>query len=170
MEIGVGGYIARQDYGEIGTVTAWAGTLDWMVPVSSRFELSGEFFRGRAIGGMWGGVGTSVVFTGDPTDALTRVVPVNAIGGWSQLKFKPSQTWEFNAAFGEDNPFAQDVRQFAYGAYTPVMRNWTTMFNVIQRLRSNLLWSVEYRHLNTVPFSGSRATADHVNIAVGYKF
>ena len=170
IEFGVGGYVGRQDYGIQGAVTSWAATLDWTAPLGNKFEWSGEFFRGRAIGGLWGGVGTSVVFTEDPTDPLARVVPVNAIGGWSQLKFKPAQKWEFNAAFGEDNPFAQDVERFGYGPYSPVLRNWTTMVNVIQHLRSNVLWSVEYRHLNTVPFSGMRATADHVNIAVGYKF
>ena len=44
------------------------------------------------------------------------------------------------------------------------------MFNVIQRPRSNLMFSLEYRHLNTVQFSGKRATAEHVNLGVGVSF
>jgi hypothetical protein len=42
--------------------------------------------------------------------------------------------------------------------------------NVIQRLRSNLLLSLEYRHLNSNSLSGNRNTAEHLNAAVGVEF
>ena len=170
-QIGVGGYYARHDYGYQRNTDAWAATLDWSLPVSSWFQWSGEFFRGRALGGLWGGVGTSVVYTDYPSNPATRVVPVEAVGGWTQLKFKPNQKLEFNAAFGQDNPFASDLRQQGLNAtYSPILRNQTAIVNVIQRLRSNLLLSLEYRHLNSNSLRGNRNTAEHLNAAVGVEF
>lgn len=172
LRIGAGAYFARHDYGFDRTVDAWAATLDWNIPLGSMFSLSGEFFRGRAIGGLWGAIGQSVVYQGAwENRAWTPVRGLNTIGGWSQLKVRPSATWEFNGAFGQDNPFASDLRSAPLGgAYPAIMRNWTTLVNVIQRPRSNLLWSLEYRHLNTVHSDGVRRTAEHMNLGVGLQF
>lgn len=95
------------------------------------------------------------------------------MGGWSQIKFRPSQRWEFNGAFGQDNPYAGEIRAalpVLGNPYPMFMRNWTTMVNVIQRPKSNLLLSIEYRHLNTVQSDGSGHTAEHVNLGVGLQF
>ena len=169
--IGAGAYFARHDYGFDRVVDGWAGTLDWNLILGKHFENSGAFYRGQAIGGMWGAIGTTAVFNGSPYNSANQPVPVNTVGGWTQLKFKPAAKWEINGAFGEDSPFAAEVRQYNEPyAYTPYLRNWTTMLNVIERPRSNLMFSLEYRHLNTVPFSGQRQTAEHVNLGVGVSF
>lgn len=169
--IGAGAYFARHDFGFDRIVDGWAGTLDWNFVLGKHFENSGAFFRGQAIGGMWGAIGTTAVFDGAPYSAGSHVIPVNSAGGWTQLKFKPAAKWEINSAFGEDSPFASEVRQYNEPyAYTPYLRNWTTMLNVIERPRSNLMFSLEYRHLNTVQFSGQRETAEHVNLGVGVSF
>jgi uncharacterized coiled-coil protein SlyX len=168
-EIGAGGYVAQQDYGFGRTVTAWAGTLDWNIPLPKKLALSGELFRGRALGGMWGAVGRSVVFSGDPTLSTSTVRPVNTIGGWSQLKYSPTSKLEFNGVFGMDNPFASDLRSAGVGEYAAVFQNRTTMVNVIEHLRSNLLVSLEYRHIRT-DFVPRAQTAEHVNLGVGVQF
>ena len=168
--VGYGGYFARQNYGYNHVLDAWAATLDWNLPFGEKWALSGELHRGAGLGGMWGAIGTSVVFNGVETDPYTNVVGVNTVGGWSQLKFKPASKWEINSAFGEESPFAADLLQNADPTYQPVLRNWTTMVNVIDRPRSNLLLSVEYRHLNTVLFTGQTHTAEHINLGVGVAF
>lgn len=168
--VGYGGYFARQNYGYDRVLDAWAATLDWNLPFGERWALSGELHRGVGLGGMWGAIGASVVYTGPDTDPYASVVGVNTVGGWSQLKFKPAQKWEFNGAFGEESPFAADLLQNADPTYQPVLRNWTTMVNVIERPRSNLLLSLEYRHLNTVLFGGQTRTAEHINLGVGVAF
>lgn len=168
--IGAGGYFARQNYDYRRIADAWAGTLDWTLPLGERFQLSGEFYRGRALGGLWGGGGTSVVYTTAVDSPTTRIIGVNTVGGWSQFKFKPAPKWELNAAFGEDSPFASEVRQSQTQNYYPTLRNWTTMVNVIEHPRSNLVLSLEYRHLNTVLFNGEPRTAEHVNMGVGVAF
>ncbi len=168
--VGAGGYFARQNYGYGRVLDAWAATLDWNLPFGERWDLSGELHRGRGLGGMWGGIGTSVVYTGSDSDSSADIVGVNTVGGWSQLKFKPAAKWELNGAFGEESPFAADLRQNGDPNYQPFLRNWTTMVNVIDHPKSNLMLSLEYRHLNSVMFSGAPHTAEQVNMGVGVAF
>lgn len=168
--VGAGGYFARQDYDYGRVLDAWAATLDWNLPFGEHWALSGELHRGRGLGGLWGAVGTSVVYIGPDADPSSSVVGVNTVGGWTQLKFKPASKWEMNGAFGEESPFAADLLQNTNPDYQPVLRNWTTMVNVIDRPRSNLMLSLEYRHLNTVLFSGQTRTAEQINLGVGVAF
>jgi hypothetical protein len=168
--IGAGGYFARQNYDYGRVIDAWAATLDWSLPLGERWALTGELHRGRGLGGMWGAIGSSVVYSGPENDAASALVGVNTVGGWSQLKFKPATKWEVNGAFGEESPFAADLLQNGNASYQPILRNWTTMVNVIDRPRSNLMLSLEYRHLNTVLFSGQNRTAEHINVGVGVAF
>ena len=61
---GVGGYYGRQDWGFSRSVDGWAGTADLTLPLGKRFEFTGEFYRGRAVAGLGGGIGQSVLLNG----------------------------------------------------------------------------------------------------------
>src|SRR6266567_6341942 len=108
LSVGAGSYYARQNWGFGRTVDAWAGTAVWSFPFGSRLSLTGEFYRGSAIGGLGGGTGRSVLFSGPPLDPRTSVLALNTLGGWSQIKFQPMEKLEFNVAFGEGSPLASD--------------------------------------------------------------
>ena len=169
--IGTSGLFSRHNYGFGRTVDGFAGTVDWQLPIASKVELSGEFFRGRAIGGMWGGIGTSISYSAPFELPTTEIYGVNAIGGWTQLKFKPAEKWEINSAFGIDNPYTRDLRRYSAASnYQATMRNSTELVNVIHHPRSNLVLSLEYRHLNTVNFAARRYTAENVNLGIGVHF
>ena len=173
LTLGLGGYYARQDWGFGRTVDGWAGTADWSVPIAPWLELSGEFYRGRAIGGLGAGYAHSVLYSGVPHDTTTRVAGLNSTGGWSQLKFRATEKLEFNGAFGQDVPSASDLNRFEYTpGYTTisVARNQSGFLNAIYRLRSNLLFSAEYRRLWTSTGSDSKETADHFNVGFGVLF
>ena len=173
ITLGAGGYYSRQNYGAGRTVDSWAGTADWNLPLGNRFELSGEFYRGRALGGLGAAQGRSVLFSGPVTSITSSIDGLNTIGGWSQLKFKANRFVEFNAAYGEDNPFSDDFRDYAapssYG-YTFVSRNQSEMFNVIYRPRSDLIFALEYRRLKTLQISSENDRVNHVNLSVGFLF
>src|SRR5208282_4888115 len=96
LRVGVGGYYTRQDYGFSRNVDGWAGMTDIELPLNRQFSLSGKFYRGRALGGLYGGIGRSVLFSGYPTLPSTEVQALNSIGGWAQLKYRPAKKWEFN--------------------------------------------------------------------------
>jgi hypothetical protein len=173
MTIGIGGYYSRQDWGFNRHVDGWAGTADWDLPLGRWFRLSGEFYDGDAVGGLGGGIGRSVVFSGLPTDPAARVRGLDSVGGWSQLKFKPTLRWEFNGGFGLDNALAEDLRAFAVNQSNPDLapaRNRGSFINFIYRPHSNLLFSSEYRRLRTSLGNGSSQTADQVNLMMGVLF
>jgi len=171
--IGVGGYGSHLQYGYGRETDSWAVTSFWRIPMGPRLEFSGEAYRGRAVGGLGGGIWQSVVFNGDPAAAGTGFRPLNAFGGWSQLKFHPHSRWEFNGAIGQDNIFARDLEWAPdlVGQYaSPLARNRAAFGNVIYRPKSNLLLSVEYRKVWTYSYDGLRNSADQVNIGGGVSF
>ncbi|MBV9339323.1 MAG: hypothetical protein JO159_00350 [Acidobacteria bacterium] len=172
MGLGAGGYYSRQNWGIYRRTDGWAATADWRVPLPARLELSGEFYRGRAVGGIGGGIGQSVLFSGDPSLPTSLLRPVNSAGGWSQIKFAATPRLEFNGVFGEDHPFSADVHAFTYPVgYYPVVlaANRSEMMNFIFRPRSDLLISGEYRHLHTSTV-GAPGTAGQVNMIMGVLF
>jgi hypothetical protein len=173
LRVGAGGYYARQDYGFNRNVDGWAGMTDIELPLSHQLLLSGKFYRGRAVGGLYGAFGQSVLFSGNPTLASTEVQALNSIGGWAQLKYRPANKWEFNVAFGMDNPYASDLKYFpypvSYGDAT-LARNQAGFVNMIYRPRSDLLFSAEYRHLTTYSLTDGGNNAGHVNLMMGVLF
>jgi hypothetical protein len=173
LRAGVGGYYTRQDYGFGRNVDGWAGMADLELPLNQQFSLSAKFYRGRALGGLYGAFGQSVLFSGNPTSANSEVQALDSIGGWAQLKYRPVNKWEFNAAFGLDNPFASDLKYFAYpqsyGDPT-LARNHGSFVNMIYRPRSDLLFSAEYRHLTTYSLTEGGNNAGHLNLVMGVLF
>jgi regulator of replication initiation timing len=173
MHVGVGGYYGRQSYGWNRNVDAWAGTTDLDLPLGRQFSLSGEFYRGKGVGGLGGGIGRSVLFSGDPGSLYSQVRGLNSAGAWAQLKYRPGIKLEFNGAFGQDSPYLADLRAFpnpqSYGDPT-LTRNQGSMVNVIYRPRSDLLFSAEYRHLKTFTIDNGTYNADHVNLIMGVLF
>ncbi|HEY4901591.1 MAG TPA: hypothetical protein VIH91_12325 [Terriglobales bacterium] len=171
--VGTAGYYSRENYGYGRDVNGYAAMADWSLPLDRWFSLSGSFYRGQAIGGLGGGLGRSVLYSGPLLDPTTSVLPLNAVGGWAQLKYRATSTLEFNAAFGQDNPFASDVRAFSdaesYGDPT-LTRNQGMFANVIYRPRSDLLFSLEYRRLKTFSIYDYNSTAGQVNLGMGIMF
>jgi len=173
LTLGIGGYYSRQNYGAGRTMDAWAGTADWNLPLGNRFALSGEFYRGRALGGLGAAEGRSVIFSGPQATPTSELTGLNSVGGWTQLKFKATQAVEFNAAYGQDNPFASDLRYFSSptsSGYTFIGKNQSEMFNVIYRPRSNLLFALEYKNLDTQSMHNGLYKAGDVNLSVGVLF
>jgi hypothetical protein len=173
LHVGVGGYYSRQNYGFSRNVDSWAGMTDLDLPLNRQFSLSGKLYRGKALGGFYGGIGRSVLFSGDPGLASTEVKGLDSVGGWAQLKYHPAIKWEFNAAFGMDNPYASDLEYFPYAqAYgNPALsRNKGSFGNVIYRPRSDLLFSAEYRHLTTYTINNGGSGAGQLNLMMGVLF
>lgn len=172
--VGAGGYYSRQDWGYSRMVNGWAGIVDANLPLSRKFSVSAEAYRGAAIGGLGAALGRSVLFNGSLADPATSVVALNTVGGWGQLKFRATPKLEFNGAFGLDNPFAADVREFGdqSESYAPyfVTRNHTAFGNVIYRPRSDLVLALEYRRLRTFTIFDSSWEASQINMSMGVLF
>jgi hypothetical protein len=173
MTLGAAGYYSRQNWQFGRTVDGWAGMADWNIPIGPLFSLSGEFYSGRAIGGINAGIGRSVLYNGNPTLNTTVAYGLHSRGGWSQLKLKATPKLEFNAAFGLDNPDASEAREFSAGSVyigPALVRNVGSLGNVIYRPRSNLILSAEYKHLETASAVGNSYPANQLNMIMGILF
>ncbi len=173
VTIGFGGYYGRQNWGFGRGVDGWAGTTDVTIPLGKYFDFTGEFYRGRAVGGFGGGVGQSVVMSGAQSDPATVIRGLDSMGGWAQLKYRPKANFEVNFALGMDNPFAGELRnnpatEAIYGQL--ISRNFTPFVNFIYHARSNVLFSAEYRRLQTQNLDSSLETANQIGLSVGYIF
>ena len=170
--VGTGGYYGRQNWGFDRNVDGWAGTVDLTLPMGKRFELTGEFYRGRAVAGLGGGIGQSVLLNGSFSDPATTFRGLDSMGGWAQLKFKVKSNFEINGALGVDNPFARELRQYNAntiypGSYT---RNLSPLVNFVYQIRSDILFSTEYRYLNSSVLDSGSFSANHINLSLGYIF
>ena len=173
LRFGVAGYYGRQDWRWDRYVDSWAGMADWQIPILSRLNLSGEFYRGRGIGGLGGGIGTSILYGGDPKFPFSPIRGLNAAGGWTQLKFQATSRIEFNGVIAEDNAFAGDVRGFAteQNNFGRILgRNRGALGNVIFRPRSDLILAAEFRRLRTFPVFNSSSATNQVNLSLGILF
>jgi hypothetical protein len=171
LSFGVAGYYGRQYWTWGRNVDAWAGMADWQIPIFARLQLSGEFYRGRGIGGLGGGIGTSVVFSGAAPYSPLR--GLNTAGGWSQLKFLLTPKIEFNGVVSQDDAFTSDIRGFATDQNNGGLilgRNRGALGNVVFRPRSDLVLSAEYRRLQTFPVYSGGISAQQVNLAIGILF
>jgi len=171
--LGAGGYYGRQNWEFGRNVDGWAGTVDVSLPLGRYFAVTGEFYRGRAVGGIAGAVGQDVLLSGPVADSTTTIRGLNSVGGWTQLKFKPTAKFEINAALGDDNPFAGELRRFPatrnYYGYS-ISRNMSPFANFIYQARSNVLFSAEYRRIQTYTPVGTFAAANQFGTSVGYIF
>jgi hypothetical protein len=172
LTVGLGGYYGRQDWGFSRNVDGWAGTTDVTLPLGKLFEFTGAFYRGRAVAGQGGGIGQDVLFAGSFTDPATIFKGIDSIGGWAQLKFKPRANFEINGAIGLDNPFASELRRYEsisyfQGSYS---RNLSPFVNFIYQVRSDVLFSTEYRRLRTSIIDSGSSNANHINLSLGYIF
>jgi len=173
LTFGAAGYYSRQDWDYGHHVDGWASLLDWQVPLAQRVTLSGEFYRGRALGGLNASFGRSVVYAGDPDYATTSVHGLDSVGGWAQLKFRATAKLEFNGGYGTDNPTASEARAAAGSqqyAGPLFVQNRSALGNVIYRPRSNLLLSAEYRHLQTFQLDSGSNDGQQVNLMMGILF
>jgi hypothetical protein len=165
---GVSGHYGRgKDVGTIGSlsevrpVDSWGVALDWSLPFSKYFALTGEAYEGRALGIFSVASGESVGAVGTPGEhgLLSR-------GGWAQAQINFNPKWQFNLAYGVDQPKASEL---PVGSRD---RNQTYMANLMYKLNSSITFAWEYRRFLT-DFRNQLAAnnrGDQANLAVAYGF
>lgn len=173
FQVGFSGYYSRQSYPNNQSVDSWAATTDWRVPLG-RFEVSGEGYRGRGLGGLGGGVYKDALFGVYTATGLNAYRGLNAIGGWTQLKAHLNESLEANASIGLDDGFAEDFHDFIFPPTVTATqlraRNKMVFGNLIFRPKTYLILSPEYRRIWTWPIYGTVNTADIFTLSAGYQF
>jgi hypothetical protein len=175
LVFGVGAYTANQEYASITNIRSWAVTGDWQIPLSHWIDLSGEVYRGRALGGLGGGAYKDILTGADPNTGLPLTIGVDTAGGWSQLKLNFNARMEANAVFGVDDAFSSNFRQVAIPSTASwpisVARNSSVAGNFVYRPMSSLIFSPEYRRILTWKYNGGYPyVANIFTLSAGYRF
>ncbi|MGO8934814.1 MAG: hypothetical protein ACLQDA_13980 [Terracidiphilus sp.] len=171
--IGAGGFFAPHVSSLGRNFDSWAGTMDARMPLVAHLEFSGNFYRGAALGGLGGGGYKDFAYALNPNTGGYYFRPLDDAGGWAQLKEKASERLQFNAAFGMDNVLAGQLRHYYVEGGSPAQnlaRNRTYVGNVIYSPSAYLLFSLEYRHLESTPVEGLPSASNIIGLGAGYKF
>jgi regulator of replication initiation timing len=168
--IGAGGYYSRQSYTYDRHVDAWVATADWNIAFTPAVGFSGQFYRGRGIGGLGGGTFKDIA----TFSHYQYFRGLDAVGGWGELKFVFSPTLEANMAFGQDNGFANDLRDSDFATsqnnYYNLARNQDVVGNLIFRPKTYLLFSAEFRRIHSWPIAAEGNVNRVIGMAAGYSF
>lgn len=172
-QIGLGGYFAPHVSSLGRSFDSWAGTLDTRLSLFAGLQLTGSFYRGLGLGGLGGGAYKDFAFRSDPDTGSTYFRALDDLGGWAQMKEKINERLEFNAAYGMDNVFAGEMRHYIVPGGTMIQNltiNRTFTTNMIYAPSAYLLFSFEYRHLQSSPIIGLSAQSNIIGLGAGYKF
>jgi hypothetical protein len=156
LTVGLSGHYSRgRNIGVIGALNAeqpvdsWGVSLDYSLPITRKFNVTGEAFEGRALGIYSAAAGESVGAVGTPGGH-----GVESRGGWVQGQYNLNPRWQLNIAYGLNRqPVAQSE---LYGRH-----------HVQASQQSDL--RLEYRRMLTdfVNQRQSNERGDHVDMAIG---
>jgi len=170
---GLGGFFAPHHSALGQSFDSWAATADARLIMPERLEFTGTGYRGAALGGLGGGAYKDFAYSLNAITGEAYLTPLDDAGGWVQLKERFGERLEANAAFGIDNAFAGELRRFATTggpAYQNLARNRTFTGNFIYSPSAFLLFSIEYRRLDSFSVLAAPATSNVVGLGAGYKF
>jgi hypothetical protein len=166
--IGFSGHYGRGD--NIGTldgvavarpVDSWGVNLDFTLPVSKYFALTGEAFTGRALGLFSVSSGQSVLAVG-----TVGKHGVLASGGWAQAQFNLAKKWQVNTAYGLE---VDEGYNLITGSRS---KNQTYMANLVCKFSPHMTWAWEWRRLlpNYQNQQTLNANINVGNMAIAYLF
>lgn len=174
FQLGAGGFFAKHRTSVGAQFDAWAATLNYRQPLPGHLQISGNFYRGLGLGGLGGGAYKDFGYAADPDHVGHYYVRAfDDTGGWAELKERAGERFEFNTAFGIDNVPAGQLQYYTGPAadyYQNLARNRSFTGNVIYSPSSYLLFSVEYRRLDSYQVNAPAAASNIIGIAAGYKF
>jgi hypothetical protein len=166
--VGFSGHYAHgKNSGAVGTLNeelsldSWGAAIDYSLPFTKKFNLTGELYSGRALGILSVTSGQSIESVGTVGDRGVR-----SSGGWMQAQFNFNAKWQLNLVYGIDSP---NVHDLPVGART---RNQSYMGNIIYKLSPHATIAWEYRRLLT-DFRNQLAAnerGDTANLALAYIF
>jgi hypothetical protein len=133
-------------------------SLDWRVPLSKKFDLTGTVFHGENLGVVGG------LQQGIAENSLDILHAVRGTGGWTQLKYIATPRLSFDLYGGQEDDLNRDL------APGGISKNQTYAANAIYRVMSNVLASFEYAYLRSTYLGGGVRSNPHYDVAFAYLF
>ena len=142
-------------------VDSWGLAGDYILPITTVFNITGEAYQGRALGIFSSALGESVTAV-----RTAGQHGVESRGGWVQLQANWNKRWQNNAAYGID---AMNARELPVGARD---KTQTYMGNLVYKWSPSVSLAWEWKRFLT-NYRNQRAfdeKGDHVNMAVAFTF
>jgi hypothetical protein len=142
--IGISGHFGREELDASATTGAakdydsWSGNVDFVIPLSARFTLSGEAFTGKNLDDYFGGILQGI-------NTTTRD-EISTTGMWSQINFAVNKELQYNVGYGIDNPDYDDINNTNKDKNSFYFIN--TMYKVLPMLTIGFeysYWETEYK-------------------------
>ena len=133
-------------------------SVDWLIQPFPKLQVTGMFFQGQNAAGIGALHQGFTVLSGD------RVVPVHAVGGWTQFSYLATKRLSFNIYGGQESDRARDLLS------GDIQRNFVYAGNFIYKLGSNVLLSAEASQARTRYFLLPNRLNNHYDLALGYLF
>jgi hypothetical protein len=134
------------------------GTLDWLIKPAGPIEFTGAMFYGTNAAGL-GGLrqGFTILPSGN-------VIPVHAIGAWSQLSLFPASRISLHILGGEEADRASDLIS------NSVRTNLVYSGNIVYKLATNVLTAIEVSQTRTDYITSGLRVNNHYDLALAYLF
>jgi hypothetical protein len=160
--LGVGGHYGiqsfdfRTDPTDLGVdVPTYSLAVDFLVPLTRRFGVQGEFFTGYNLSNYMGGI----------LQGIDRVTHrgIHATGGWIDLYFDWTPTLHTHTGFSIDDPLDEDMTSGR-------IRNQMLFSNVLWDANKNLQFGLEADVWQTRYMRLAEGTGVRLEFATKYKF
>lgn len=153
--LGISGLYSREDVAgiEYDSHALMAGAE---LPLTSTLTWKGVVWTGENLDGAWGGIGQGI--------NLARQEGIEAVGGWTQVQWKPAEQLWFNAGYSIDNPKDGDL------SLGQRARNRTYLLNGYYRLMEPLTLGLEYFNVATAYIGQDEVTNHRVQSTVIFAF
>lgn len=135
---------------------SWSLIGSLILPVSPTLQLQGAIWVGENLDNYFGGIGQGI------NPALQAAI--RAEGGWAQLVYQPTATWNLNAGYGLDRPEEDDLS----AGYRAENELW--FGSMFYRLTDAVTLAAEYSHLTTSYLEGEDAKNNRVQGSVIFVF
>lgn len=140
------------------SVPSRVGSVDWLIRPVNWLDFTGEFFTGENVG-VLGGLRQGITYT-----YSGGAIPVHALGGWAQVKFRLTQRATLNIYGGQEDDRNRDL------TVGGISRNLAYAGNFMYRFGSNVLASLEASQVRTTFLSSGTRIFPHYDLAIAYLF
>lgn len=152
------GFHTSSSHVAVRSIPSHIFSIDWLIRPWSRVDLTGMFYQGENVSTV--GALPQGIFFG-PFNYLR---PVHSTGGWAQLSYRATSRLSFNLYSGQEDDRSSDL---AFGA---INKNLAYAGNLMYRLGTNVLVSLEASQLRTTYIGSSTLLNNHYDLAFAYLF
>jgi len=156
---GISGHYGKEEVNWVGgkqDLKSWSVNFDFDIPISGKFSIKGEAFKGVNLDDYFGGILQGV-------NTVSHDI-IKTTGGWAQAGYKLTDKWQYNAGFGLDNPSDRDLNTVDQNK----AKNGFIFLNAQYKPISPLTIGFEYSHWKTEYLNMGNGTDNRFQTSFSY--